>query len=529
MKPFVLIAALAAGVQANNRFEPQNFDANEALMNKGVNVSNPSTGISNNCHIACDTLRRRFGNNKLVLPSDAAYKNFTDSYWSAQQRSISPGCVFKPETAQDVSVAVLTSRLTNCPFAAKSGGHSAVPGGSNIQNGITISFEKMSKTTVSADRKSVTFEPGQTWRDVYSKLAKDNIIIIGGRAASVGVGGLTLGGGISYFSNTYGLACDNVISYEVVTACGRIINVSKTSYPDLYWALRGGGNNFGIVTKFQVNAISKSPMMWGGMRLYSQQAIPALIQGYYNLGFNASKDGKAHQILSFAYGGPQIGSVASLELEYADPNGETAPVLKELNSIDPRTVLQGGFQNSTLVDLTVSLGQTAAVAGLRQSFITWTAKLDVELANITQGIFFEELPSVIDAANITPALALQVISEPIIRKTALNGGNPLGLYPEEGPLMLALVSIRWSNSTDDARINAFSQRVLERSVQAAKALGKSSDYIYMNYANGAQDVVAGYGAQNKARLEQISKKYDPEGVFERLQPGYFKLNKAPDA
>ena len=126
-------------------------------------------------------LRRQFGSNKLVVPSDAAYKNFTSSYWSAQQQSISPGCVFKPETAQDVSVAVLTSRLTDCPFAVKSGGHSAVPGGSNIQNGLTISFEKMSKTTVSADKKSVTFEPGQTWRDVYSKLEKDNLIIIGGR------------------------------------------------------------------------------------------------------------------------------------------------------------------------------------------------------------------------------------------------------------------------------------------------------------------------------------------------------------
>ena len=80
-----------------------------------------------------------------------------------------------------MSVAVLTARLTDCPFASKSGGHSAVPGGSNIQNGITISFEKMSKTTVSTDKKSVTFEPGQTWRDVYSKLENENLVIIGGR------------------------------------------------------------------------------------------------------------------------------------------------------------------------------------------------------------------------------------------------------------------------------------------------------------------------------------------------------------
>lgn len=117
----------------------------------------------------------------LALPSDASYKNFTSSYWAAQQNEITPGCVFKPRSAQDVSVAVLTARYTNCTFACKSGGHSAVPGGSNIQNGITISFEKMSKVTVASDKKSVTFEPGQTWGDVYAKLEKKDLTIIGGR------------------------------------------------------------------------------------------------------------------------------------------------------------------------------------------------------------------------------------------------------------------------------------------------------------------------------------------------------------
>jgi len=85
-----------------------------------------------------------------------------------------------------------------CKFAARSGGHSAVPGGSNIQDGITISFERMNQTILSADKKSVSFQPGQTWFDVYTKLAKDNVAIIGGRVASVGVGGLTLGGGKSH-------------------------------------------------------------------------------------------------------------------------------------------------------------------------------------------------------------------------------------------------------------------------------------------------------------------------------------------
>ena len=160
----------------------------------------------------CNSLKLIFGDDQVETQSEAAYSAFVNDYWSGQQRQISPQCVFKPEKALDVSTSILLSRLTQCPFAVRSGGHSAVPGGSNIEGGITISFEKMDKTVASSDRKSATFEPGQTWYDVYTKLEKHEVTIIGGRVsqtlagkrsvpltitqvASVGVGGLTLGGG----------------------------------------------------------------------------------------------------------------------------------------------------------------------------------------------------------------------------------------------------------------------------------------------------------------------------------------------
>jgi hypothetical protein len=117
--------------------------------------------------------------------------------------------------------------------------------------------------------------------------------------------------GISYFSSVYGLSCDNVISFELVTATGIIITVSKTSYPDLFWALRGGGNNFGLVTQFNVNALPRADTMWGGSRTYLESEWPALLEAYINLGKNANQDGKAHQILSFVSfaGSPPIALV----------------------------------------------------------------------------------------------------------------------------------------------------------------------------------------------------------------------------
>ena len=322
----------------------------------------------------------------------------------------------------------------------------------------------------------------------------------------------------------YGLACDNVISYELVTASGSVINVSKTSYPDLFWALRGGGNNFGIVTKFTVVAIPRATTMWGGARVYTEPQFPALIKAYYNLGMSATKDPKAHQILSFGWGGDAVGRVCQTELEYADPIAN-ASVLSEYNGI-PGAIADGtGIK--PLANLTTALGGPSSTTGLRQSFWTWTAKLDLVMVSTIKDIFYEELPSVLDAADILPSLSLQVITEPIIEKTKLNGGNPLGLDPEKGPLILALVSVSWSDSADDDRIQKFSAAVMDRSVAAAKAKGKHNDYMYMNYGSSYQDIVAGYGSANKARLIAISKKYDPSGVFELLQPGYFKLTGAP--
>jgi hypothetical protein len=261
--------------------------------------------------------------------------------------------------------------------------------------------------------------------------------------------------------------------------------------------------------------------MWGGMRTYLSTEFPALINAYYNLGMNAKKDGKAHQILSFGWGGIQV---AQVELEYADPIAN-ASILAEYNAV------QGAIADQTavrsLAELTTLIDGTASGNGLRQSFWTFTMKLDKELATVTKDIFFEELPAIVDAENLLPAVSLQVITEPILERMATRGGNALGLSTKDGPLMNVLVAIKWSKSADDDRINKFAAKVKDRAVAAATAKGKASNYLYMNYASPWQDVVSGYGTVNQAMLKTISKKYDPSGVFEKLQPGYFKLDGAP--
>ncbi|ORY16879.1 FAD binding domain-containing protein [Clohesyomyces aquaticus] len=517
----------AATSAAQSTFEPSDFNVTEALIDQGVNVSAipaleglVERSSSSACSIACNSLQIIFGSGKVITQQSSAYDTFTASYWSVQQASVDPYCVFKPAKSSEVSVLVLLSRLTQCPFAVKSGGHAAFGGASSIQGGITVALEKINEVTLSADKKSASIGPGNTWYDVYTRLENQNLAVIGGRVAAIGVGGLTLGGGISFFSNLYGWACDNVLSYEVITASGLPITASPTSFPDLYWALRGGGNNFGIVTKFTLSTISQGKM-WGGGRLILESNFPAVITAFYNLGKNAAQDPNAAQILSFAFA--QNTKFASADLQYAKPVSN-APILAEYMAIP---AIQDSTRVRSLADLTVQFNASNP-NGLRETYWAATFKLDKDFTNFIQTVFFDEINAIADAPALIPAATLQVITVPQLEKMALHGGNPLGLSASMGPLILLNLNMMWSSNSDDARILKANSNIIRRTVAEAKKRGLANDYVYMNYASQFQAVVPSYGSGNQQRLKSVAAKYDPAGVFQNLQPGYFKLDGAPD-
>jgi FAD/FMN-containing dehydrogenase len=117
----------------------------------------------------------------VLSEGSAAYDNFTSDYWAAQQAAVDPFCVFKPSNAVQVSTVVLLSRLTQCPFAVKGGGHAAFAGGSSIEGGITIALEKLNVKSLSLDRKIASVGPGNRWGDVYPWIEQYGLQVIGGR------------------------------------------------------------------------------------------------------------------------------------------------------------------------------------------------------------------------------------------------------------------------------------------------------------------------------------------------------------
>jgi FAD/FMN-containing dehydrogenase len=488
----------------------------------------------------CAALGFSFGNGTLLVEGSAAYDDFTNDYWAAQQAVVNPFCIIKPSNALQVSTVVLLSRLTQCPFAVKGGGHAAFAGGSSIEGGITIALEKMTKKTLSSDMKIASVGPGNRWADVYPWIEQYGLEVIGGRVccftyfsisfyrrgssnsaqiSSVGVSGLTLGGGISHYANEYGWACDNIDSFEVVTASGIVVNASASQFPDLYWALRGGGNNFGIVTVFNMRTFVQGEM-WGGQRAHTEDQWDKVYEAYYNYAVNAEKDTKQAQIVSFAL---QAGmKIAAEDLEYSEPT-PWPPVFDEWKAI-PAIIDQTAIANmSTLAN---QLG-AGAPDGVQETYWDRTFKVDRDIFKAFIDIFFDMLPAIQNAAGILPVLSFQAITVPAMKKMQQNGGNALGLDPNDGPIFICNLAILWTDVADNTRIMSFSNSLYERLVEEAAKKELNHDYIYMNYASPYQDVIASYGAANKQKLMRVSSEYDPTGVFQVLQPGYFKLEGSP--
>lgn len=200
-------------------------------------------------------------------------------------------------------------------------------GSANIQDGVTIDFSQMKSVAVN-DKKMITrVEPGARWSDVYSKLSPMNLSVVGGRVSDVGVAGLTLGGtvyqlfpsecslihaclgGNSFFAPQYGFACDGVANFEVVLASGRIVNANLHSHRDLFRALKGGNNNFGIVTRFDFKTFSKG-QVWGGFIFYPFQTLQSQVQALqdFTTASGAGTDPYASVINAYIFGttGPAV-------------------------------------------------------------------------------------------------------------------------------------------------------------------------------------------------------------------------------
>ena len=198
---------------------------------------------------------------RVIAPQDAEYDAARKVFLGNVDRH--PAAIVRVRDAAEVARVIGVAREHGVELAIRSGGHSSVGHGTS-EGGIVLDLSEMKRLDVDAAARTAWAETGLTAAEVTSALAAHGLAIGFGDTGSVGIGGITLGGGVGYLGRKYGLTIDSLLAADVVTADGRILRVDASSHPDLFWAIRGGGGNFGVAVRFQYR-LHEVPRIVGGM------------------------------------------------------------------------------------------------------------------------------------------------------------------------------------------------------------------------------------------------------------------------
>ncbi|WP_129788285.1 FAD-binding oxidoreductase [Promicromonospora panici] len=436
---------------------------------------------------ALESFRRDFGGD-IIEPGDAEYE--------AASRSVvttgSPAYVLRPATVADVQTAVGFAAGTGLPLSVRGGGHS-FPGFGTNDGGVVIDLSRLADVDlVDRERHIVRIGGGATWGQVAAALAPHHLAISSGDTKSVGVGGLTLSGGIGWKVRKYGLALDSVVTAELVTADGEVVTASAEENPELFWAIRGGGGNLGIVTAFEFAAHPTTDVFFGKVTFPASEAVEVL-QGWANHLRTAPEELTSIASLANPFAG---GHEAPVEIHVAFDGDDEALADR---AIDPIRRL------GTVVDDDVALTAYADVL--------------VEGATPPPGIQLVARNAFADREPVPEVL--QILAE-------------VGTSPGSPMIAVRSVGGAVSRVADDATAYAHRQAelmvvtvtggpkpVIEAARPGLDALwGKLAPHVNGAYANflaaaGAEDVAAVYPAETYRRLAAVKRQYDPNNLFAR--------------
>ncbi len=212
-----------------------------------------------------------------VLPGDAGYDQARRIWNGAHDRH--PAVIARCAGVADVIRTVDLARSEGLALAVRGGGHS-IPGFSTIDGGILLDLSEMTGIEVHPGVRRVTAQSGCTWKDLDAETQQFGLAVTGGLVSSTGIAGFTTGGGLGWLMRKHGLACDNLVGADVVTADGQFVHASASENPDLFWGLRGGGGNFGVVTSFEYQLHKVGPTVLSGLVFYPAEEAEQVLSGY---------------------------------------------------------------------------------------------------------------------------------------------------------------------------------------------------------------------------------------------------------
>ena len=216
----------------------------------------------------------------VVGPEDADYETARRVWNHAIDRR--PALIVRPASTEDVARAVDFARSEGRPIAVRGGAH-GVAGFSTCDDGIVIDLGQLNQVHVDVESRRALAGGGTTWKIFDTAAQQHGLATTGGLVSSTGIGGFTLGGGIGNLVRKYGLTCDNLLSVELVTADGSVVHASESQNSELFWALRGGGGNFGVVTRFELALHAVGPLVLGGPVFYPGEQAAQVVGGWRDL------------------------------------------------------------------------------------------------------------------------------------------------------------------------------------------------------------------------------------------------------
>ncbi|ORY68846.1 uncharacterized protein BCR38DRAFT_424491 [Pseudomassariella vexata] len=457
---------------------------------------------------------------RVFFPNQTVYEDRIDSYWSVSAQ-LRPNCVIQPQSAEEVSLTVTTLvGDSGCQFAVRSGGHTTWAGANNIENGVTIDLGDMNTTTFHPENSTVTILPGSRWLQVYQTLDAIGMTVPGGRAGTVGVAGLVTGGGNSFYSAQTGMVCDAVVNYEVVLASGEIIYANNDANPDLFRALKGGSGNFGIVTRFDMEAFEASKL-WGGATMYNKTYSDQLLDAMVDFTDHVVDDQLSSSIIFWTYQPALLDTVVLAA--YENTAGEVAPPAFDKYMAIPANI-SSTMRITNISDITHELEQPT---GYRDMWFTLSFKNDervlskaVELHNQ----LVEEMKIESSDGDFITQCMFQPMPSLYAKQSVEKGGNMLGLdkVKENAILWLATLAVK---GADQELIGRQKMITWVNAVEEyATSIDAHNDWIYLNYADSTQKPLESYGAENVEKIRAAAAKYDPTGVFQTRVPGGFKIS-----
>ena len=412
-----------------------------------------------------------------------------------------PAAIAQVQGAADVAAVVDYARETGTELAVRGGGHSSA-GYSTVEGGIVIDFSRMRGVRVDPEAKVAYAQAGALWGDVDRETQAHGLAVPGGQISHTGIAGLTLGGGIGWLSRKHGLTIDSLLSVDLVTADGSLVTASVTEEPELFWGLRGGSGNFGVVVSFEYRLHEVGPLVLGGPLLYDLDDAPAALRNARDVMADAPDEVSLWLVLTHVPPAPPFpqerwGTPVLAVVPFCADVERGPALLEPLTSFgSPLANLHGPIPYTAL---------QSALDDVDPHGHRYWERGDY-LAGLPDGL----IDALVAGARATSSALTEILVFPMGGAIARVPAEATAFGDRSAPWAVWVAS-QWTDPTEDAI-----HRDWTRAFSASLAPW-TTGAVYVNAIGG--DVtearkLAAYGGRSKVdRLRELKRTWDPENLF----------------